>query len=86
MKVFRRQQRQRGHTFTGSASDADLADRLRLLQSILGDPTNNLHVTLSFVRQHLPALLNGMDAESGAATYALMDDDDEDHQPFELLL
>lgn len=85
MKVFRRQQRQRGHTFSGLASDADLADRLRLLQSILGDPTNNLHVTLSFVRQHLPALLNGMDAESGAATDTLMDDDDEDHQSFELL-
>lgn len=86
MKVFRRQQRQRGHTFVGSASDADIADRLRLLQSILGDPTNNLHVTLSFVRQHLPALLNGMDAESGAATDTLMDDDDEDHQSFDLLV
>lgn len=85
MKVFRRQQRQRGHTFVGSATEADLADRLRLLQSILGDPTNNLHVTLSFVRQHLPALLNGMDAESGAATDTLMDDEDEDHQSFELL-
>ncbi|KAG2042495.1 hypothetical protein BDR03DRAFT_990234 [Suillus americanus] len=84
-QVFRRQQRQRGHTFAGPASDADIADRLRLLQSILGDPTNNLHVTLSFVRQHLPALLNGMDAESGAATDTLMDDDDEDHQSFELL-
>lgn len=86
MKVFRRQQRQRGHTFSGSASDADLADRLRLLQSILGDPTNNLHVTLSFVRQHLPALLNGMDAESGAATDTPMDDDDEDFQSLELLV
>ncbi|KAG1741128.1 hypothetical protein EDB19DRAFT_1706492 [Suillus lakei] len=85
MKVFRRQQRQRGRTFVGSASDADLADRLRLLQSILGDPTNNIHVTLSFVRQHLPALLNGMDAESGVATDTLMGDDDEDHQSFELL-
>jgi hypothetical protein len=85
-QVFRRQQRQRGHTFSGSASDADLADRLRLLQSILGDPTNNLHVTLSFVRQHLPALLNGMDAESGAATDTPMDDDDEDFQSLELLV
>lgn len=85
MKVFRRQQRQRGRTFIGPASDADLADRLRLLQSILGDPTSNLHVTLSFVRQHLPALLNGMDAESGAATDTRMDDDDENHQSFELL-
>lgn len=85
-QVFRRQQRQSGHTFIGPASDADLADRLRLLQSILGDPTNNLHVTLSFVRQHLPALLNGMDAESGAATDTLIDDDDEDHQSFEILV
>lgn len=85
MRVFRRQQRQPGHTFIGPASDPDFADRLRFLQSILGDPTNNLHVTLSFVRQHLPALLNGMDAESGAATDTLIDDDDEDHQSFELM-
>lgn len=85
MKVFRRQQRQRGGTFIGSSSEADLADRLRLLQTILGDPTSNLHVTLSFVRQHLPALLNGMDAESGGTTNTLIDDDDEDHQSFELL-
>ncbi|KAG0709229.1 hypothetical protein DFH29DRAFT_793831 [Suillus ampliporus] len=89
MKVFRRQQRQRDRGFFGAASDADLADRLRLLQSILGDPTNNLHVTLNFVRRHLPAILNGMDAESGTATDTPVGEDtqhDEDFQSFELLV
>ncbi|KAG1746670.1 uncharacterized protein EDB91DRAFT_1118274 [Suillus paluster] len=72
MKVWFRQ-------FFGAASDTDLTDRLRLLQSILGDPTNNLHITLNFVRRHLPAIWNGMDAEFGSAT------DTPISQSFELL-
>jgi E3 ubiquitin-protein ligase makorin len=89
-QVFRRQRLRHGQEFFGVGSDTELADRLRILQDIIGDPTNSLHVALNFVRRHLPAIWNGMDGESGTSTDALegesVHEDDEDHQVLELLV
>ncbi|OAX39810.1 hypothetical protein K503DRAFT_688875 [Rhizopogon vinicolor AM-OR11-026] len=93
MKVFRRQQLRHGHDFFRTVSDTDLADHLRILQGIIGGPTNGLRVALNFFRRHLPAIWNDLDAESSTDLDAPEDEgtqggdeDDEDRQALELLV
>jgi E3 ubiquitin-protein ligase makorin len=89
-QIFKRQQLRHGHDFFGAASDTELAEHLVILQGIIGDPTNNIHITLDYLRRHLPAIWNSMDTESGTATDTPEGEDiledDGDHQALELLV
>lgn len=88
--MFRRQQLHNHRNFFGGISDTELADQLRILQSIIEDPTNSLHVALNFVRRHLPAIWNSMDEASATGTETPDDEGalhaTEDHRVPELMV